>query len=192
MITTSIDKSSFLYNFLKAICLIIFKIFYHIEVEGDINLPEDKGYIICSNHLHLFDPVLIACFTKRQLSFMGKKELFDIPILKWVLRKVSAFPVDRGNSDIAALKTAINILTSNNVMAMFPEGTRSKTGELGEFKGGAALIAYKADVPIVPVKIIGKYRIFSKITLKIGNPILPDKGNRKELKNILYERIKKM
>lgn len=137
----------------------------------------------------MFDPVFIACFTKRQISFMGKKELFEKPILGWLFRKIGAFPVDREKGDIGALKTAIEILNSNNVMSMFPEGTRSKTGELGEFKRGATLIASRANVPIVPVKIVGNYKLFSKIILKIGDPLYPTKENKKTLIDDLYNSI---
>lgn len=162
---------------------------YKVKVSGSVDLEKDKGYIICSNHLNMFDPVFIACFTERQISFMGKKELFDKPILGGLFRKLSAFPVDRSKGDLGALKTAIEILSSNNVMAMFPEGTRSKTGELGEFKRGAALIASRADVPIVPVKIVGNYRLFSKMELRIGEPLYPTKENKKTLTDELYKII---
>lgn len=180
---------SYLYKLCRGVSKILFKILYRIEVQGSIDLPENKGYIICSNHLNMFDPVFIACFTERQISFMGKKELFDKPILGGLFRKLGAFPVDRSKGDLGALKTAIEILSSNNVMAMFPEGTRSKTGELGEFKRGAALIASRADVPIVPVKIVGNYRLFSKMELRIGEPLYPTKENKKTLTDELYKII---
>ena len=86
----------------------------------------------------------------------------------------------------------IEILNANNVMAMFPEGTRSKTGELGEFKRGAAVIALRADVPIVPIKIEGNYKLFSKMILKIGNPVSVTKENQKTIMDKLHEIIKAM
>ena len=146
-----------MYRFCCVICRFLFRLLYKVEVQGQIELSENIGYIICSNHIHMFDPVFIGCFTKRDISFMGKKELFDKPILGFLFRKIGAFPVDRSKGDMSALKTAIEILKDNKVMAMFPEGTRSKTGEMGEFKRGASLIASRADVPIVPVKIEGNY-----------------------------------
>ena len=178
-----------MYKFCRAIARVLFKIFYRVKVEGEITLPEDKGYMICSNHIHMFDPVFIGSFTKRPISFMGKKELFENPISGWFFRSIDGFPVDREKGDIGALKTAIEILNSNKVMAMFPEGTRSKTGELGEFKRGAALIASRAEAPIVPVKIEGSYKLFSKMTLKIGEPLYPTKENKKTLTEDLYNSI---
>lgn len=178
-----------MYKFLKTIIKILFKLLYKIEIKGDIDLSDDKGYMICSNHIHMFDPVFIACFTKRQISFMGKKELFAKPILGSIFRKLGAFPVDREKGDIEAIKTAIEILDSNNILSMFPEGTRSKDGKLGEFKRGASLIASRANVPIVPIKIEGNYKIFSKMTLKIGEPLYPTKENKKTITNDLYNNI---
>ena len=159
---------------------------------GNVSLPENSGYIICSNHLKAIDPVLIGCFMKRKMRFMGKKELFKIPILSWIFKQLGGFPVDRGKGDLIAIKTAVEILKSNNVMTMFPEGTRSKTGELGEFKKGAVLIASRANVPIVPVKISGNYKLFSRMTLTIGKPIYITKENRNTATEELYKVIEKM
>ena len=113
-------------------------------------------------------------------------------ILNWFFRKINGFPVDREKGDIGAVKTAIEILNSNRVMAMFPEGTRSKTGELGDFKRGAAVIALRANAPIVPVKIVGNYKLFSKMTLKIGQPILVTKENQKTVMEDLRNKIKEL
>lgn len=191
--TTPLRKAgSKLYKFCRAIAKILFKIFYRVKVVGEITLPDDKGYIICSNHIHAIDPGLIACFTKREISFMGKKELFEKKILNWFFRKINGFPVDREKGDIGAVKTAIEILNSNRVMAMFPEGTRSKTGELGDFKRGAAVIALRADAPIVPVKIEGNYKLFSKMILKIGSPVLVTKENQKTVMEDLRNTIKEL
>lgn len=170
-----------MYNFLVKICKILFKIFYRVEVQGNIDIPENIGYMICSNHIHMFDPILIAAHTKRQISFMSKKELIDTPILGKVLLKCGAFPVDRGKGDIAALKTAIEILNQEKVLSIFPEGTRHKDGEFRDIKKGAALIAIKAKSTIVPVRIIGNYRLFSKMILRIGEPIDAPGYNKDEL-----------
>jgi len=180
------------YKFLTWLTRILFKIFYKIEVNGVINLPEDSGYMICSNHIHMWDPILIADFTKRPISFMSKKELIDAPVIGWILKKCYAFPVDRGKGDIAAIKTAIEILKNGNVMSMFPEGTRHKDGNFHDLKKGAAMIAIKAGVPIVPVRIIGNYKFFTKLTLNIGEPIYYKDKNKDELTDILYNEIEKL
>ena len=160
-----------MYNFVKYLTKSLLFIFYRIKIEGEINLPQDVGYMICSNHIHAFDPAIIATNHKRQISFMVKKELIEMPILGKILLKCGAFPVDRSKGDLGAIKTAIEILNQNKVLCVFPEGTRHRDGKFRDIKKGASLIAIKSNVPIVPVCIIGNYRLFSTMTLRIGEPI---------------------
>ena len=181
-----------MYNFIKGFVGFLLKIFYRIRVEGEITLPEDQSYMICANHIHMFDPVFIAMSTKRQISFMAKKELIDAPILGKILLKCDVFPVDRGKGDIAAIKTGIDILKQNKVMAMFPEGTRHRDGEFRDVKMGAAFIATKAKSAIVPMRIIGNYRLFSKMTLRIGEPIFTDGLSKEEVHEQMVAAIKSL
>ena len=181
-----------LYKFCRSICRLLFKLFYKVSVKGEITLSDDVGYLICSNHLHNLDSVFIGCCVERQISFMGKKELFEKSFFDWFYRKLGAFPIDREKGDMGALKTAIEILKSNHILSVFPEGTRSKTGELGEFKRGISLIATRANVPIIPMKIVGTYKLFSPMELRIGEPIYPTQENKRTLTNDLYEAIKKL
>lgn len=160
-----------IYNIAVFLCKILFKIFYRVDVVNKSNLEKNKGYMICSNHLHLFDPILIACNVNRPMRFMGKQELFSKKFNNWFLRKLGGFPVDREGADITAIKTAVNILKNNEVLCIFPEGTRSKTGELGEFKSGAGMIAIKGNATIIPVRIDGNYRLFSKMKITFGEEI---------------------
>lgn len=178
-----------MYKFLTGLTRILFKIFYKVEIRGEINLPENMGYMICSNHIHMWDPIFIADFTKRPISFMSKKELIDMPVIGWILTKCYAFPVDREKGDIGAIKTAINVLKEGKVLSMFPEGTRHKDGHFHDLKKGAAMVAIRANVPIVPVRIIGNYKFFTKLTLKIGEPIYYDGKNKDELTEILFNAI---
>ena len=170
-----------MYNIAVFICKILFKIFYKIEVVNKPNLKKDKSYMICSNHLHLFDPILIACNVDRPMQFMGKQELFSNKFSNWFLRKLGGFPVDRDGADINAIKTSINILKNNEVLCIFPEGTRSKTGELGEFKSGAGMIAIKGNTTIIPVKIEGNYKLFSKVKITFFEEVSELGKNRDEL-----------
>jgi 1-acyl-sn-glycerol-3-phosphate acyltransferase len=108
---------------------------------------------------------------------MAKSELFQNPVFGWVIRTLLAFPVKRGAPDRAAIRHAIEMLKAGDLVAIFPEGTRSKTGQLGAPEAGLSLIAAKADVPIVPVAIYGSRLIFSKsqflpqVKIHFGNPI---------------------
>ena len=168
-----------MYNIVKYTFRFLLRIFYRIKIEGSVNIPDDKGCIMCANHIHMFDPSIIACFQKRQITFMVKKELVETPFIGWVLTKSGAFPVDRSKGDIGAIKTAIEVLKQNKTLSMFPEGTRHRDGKFRDIKKGAAMIAIKANAPIIPMRIIGNWRIFSKMTLRIGTPIYPE-GHTKD------------
>lgn len=116
---------------------------------------------------------------------MGKEEVFKIPVLGWLLRCVGAFPVSRGNSDMWAVKTAIDIVDKRKVLGIFPEGTRSTDGKLLKVKAGAILIAAKSGGDIVPVGINAtiKPKMFKRTTVRIGTvlkneELLPNESKR--------------
>ena len=178
-----------MYNIVKYTFRFLLRIFYRIKIEGNVDIPDDKGCIMCANHIHMFDPSIIACFQKRQITFMVKKELVETPFIGWVLTKSGAFPVDRSKGDIGAIKTAIEVLKQNRTLSMFPEGTRHRDGKFRDIKKGAAMIAIKANAPIVPMRIIGNWRIFSKMTLRIGEPIYPEGYTKDTLTEKLRESI---
>lgn len=159
-----------MYRIGKFICSIVLFLLYRIKVEGLDNLPGNGGVILCANHRSLWDPVLMGCSVGRKVRFMAKEELFKVPVLGMLIRSLGAFPVKRGKADIESIKTALTLLKEGNVLGMFPEGTRVRKGRKSDAKAGAALIAVKSGVPIVPMAISGSYRFFSKLKIKIGEP----------------------
>lgn len=144
---------------------------YRWKVEGREHVPSDGSAVICSNHISLWDPPLVGSSLSRFVHFMAKEELFHIPILSFVLPKILAFPVKRGQGDMKAIKISIQILRDQELLGIFPEGTRKKVGEPEEAHQGAAMIALKAKAPIVPVAIIGPYRLFRPLKVVFGEPI---------------------
>ena len=102
---------------------------------------------------------------------MGKKELFENRLLGWAFRKVHGFPVDRGNMDMAAIRTAMGVLKEGNTLGIFPEGTRSKSGHMLPLLGGASLLALKSGCDVVPVYIDGSYKPFHRIVVRVGQPV---------------------
>ena len=115
----------------------------------------DEPVLICANHSSGWDPVLLVCALASDfpLRIMAKEQLFKIPIIGGFIRRMGAFPVDRGNSDIGAVKTAIKSLKDGFSLLIFPEGTRVKEGQHIAPKGGAAMIAIRAGVKMLPVFI---------------------------------------
>jgi len=150
-------------------------LWHKIEFEGVKNIPDRGGYIICSNHRTDMDPVYLAWKIKKQLYFMAKAELFRIPVLGFLVRKLEAFPVERGKGDTGAIDYAINIVQSGRILAMFPEGTRSKDGKLLKGKSGISVIASKSGGDVLPVgiKFTEPVRFRSKIVVRYGK-IIPN------------------
>ncbi len=124
------------------------------EVFGAENVPTEGGAIIASNHLSFLDPPAIGVAMRRRTYYFAKAELF-VPVFGAIIRKFYAFPVARGGADTGATKEAIRLLRAGELMVMFPEGTRSHDGELGELNLGASLLASRAGVPILPAAVRG-------------------------------------
>ncbi|MCD6361858.1 MAG: 1-acyl-sn-glycerol-3-phosphate acyltransferase [Armatimonadetes bacterium] len=128
------------------------------HVFGQDNVPEEGGAIVASNHLSFMDPPAIGCALRRRTYYFAKAELF-VPVFGALIRKTYAFPVERGGADTGATREAIRLLREGELMVMFPEGTRSRDGELQELNLGAALLASRAGVPIVPTAVYGTNRV---------------------------------
>ena len=139
---------------------------------------EETTYLLCSNHISALDPVLIAAaVSRRQPHFMGKKELFRIPLLGGLLRTLGAYPVDR-TGDVGAIKTSLALLEQGNCVGIFPQGTRCKGKTPREaadkVKNGAGLLCDKTHVTVLPVCLKTKnnrLRVFRRVELIFGEPV---------------------
>ncbi|PLT28318.1 lysophospholipid acyltransferase family protein [Peribacillus deserti] len=160
-----------LYAFGKGLVKILLTPLYRVEIIGRENFPEDGGVLICSNHIDNLDPPVVGMTAPRPVHFMAKEELFNAPLLKSILPNVNAFPVKRGMSDREALRKGLSLLKEEKVVGLFPEGTRSKTGELGKGLAGAGFFALRSKAHIVPCAIIGPYKPFKKLRVVYGEPI---------------------
>ncbi|WP_416149694.1 lysophospholipid acyltransferase family protein [Salipaludibacillus sp. HK11] len=159
------------YSFGQFICRTYFRLFYRVKLIGRENIPSDGGVLLCSNHIHILDPPLVGAFLKRQTKFMAKAELFEAPILKTILPKVGAFPIRRGMSDRQALRAGLKLLKEQEVVGVFPEGTRSQTGELSKGLAGVGFFALRSNAYIVPCALISSYKLFSQLKVVYGPPI---------------------
>ena len=156
-----------MYRFLVSIVSVLVNLIYRVKINGIENLKDDQPFIISANHIHIFDPVILATLTKRQIFFLSKKELFEKKLFAKFFGKLGVIPVDRDNTDIKAIKSCFRVIRDGNILGIFPEGTRVKTIDINNMKKGVALIALKNKVNILPIHIEGTYRIFSKITVDI-------------------------
>lgn len=170
-----------MYSIIKNLCKIILLILYRIEVYGGENIPKDKGCIVCANHYHWLDPVIVACFFNRPVHFMAKTELFENKIFGFILKRINAFPVNREKADITAIKNAIKIVKAKKVLGIFPEGTRVKQGGKMNVEPGIAMIGIKGKAEIMPIGISGNYKAGSKLKVNMGQPILLEDHYGKKL-----------
>lgn len=186
------------YNTVKTLVKGFINVFFRVEVEGKDNIPAEGSCLICANHSSNWDPVFLVALTKRKINFMAKAELFRIPLLKWVLGRFGAFPVQRGKADIGAVKKSMSILNSGDVLGMFPTGTRNSDEQNADVKAGAALIATRCGTTVLPVYIkSNRYIIFSKVKVTYGTPVdmseykgtKPDQETLQEISNDIYRRI---
>lgn len=160
-----------LYRLFRSFFRAIFSFAYRWQVIGREHIPKEGPVILCANHISLWDPPLLGSGIERQVCFMAKEELFRIPVLSWFITQFGAFPVKRGAGDRAAIRSTLHILEQGKILGIFPEGSRSKTGQIGQGQGGAAMFALKSQAEVVPVAIIGPYRLFRPITIVYGKPL---------------------
>jgi 1-acyl-sn-glycerol-3-phosphate acyltransferase len=166
------------YVVIRAFFTVVFHTIWPLRVTGREYVPRQGAAIIVCNHLSLIDPFVVGYAGNRIVNFMGKEELFRTPILGFLIRKVGAFPVDRSRRDPAAMRTALLVLKSGELLGMFPEGTRSTTGEILEFRAGAARLAARTEVPLIPAALHntnkamppGKLLRPARISIRFGEP----------------------
>ena len=187
-IISYIKRWSMFYFTVKSIVGFIAKHIYRIEVIGKENIPqEDKRLIICGNHKSNLDPVAISAVFDRQIFWMAKKELFQSKLFGGFLDKLGAFPIDREGNDLGAIKKSLKILKSENVLGIFPEGTRVKEVDYTKIKSGIALIAQKTNSEVLPVFIEGDYKPFKKTRIYFRKPVKINKEikySNEDLENI--------
>ncbi|MCH5300042.1 MAG: 1-acyl-sn-glycerol-3-phosphate acyltransferase [Ruminococcus sp.] len=184
-------QSQILYKIGRVLCKPIFKLLYRYKVVNSEAIPNDgKGYLIACNHLSYSDPVLIGLAQKRNPFFMAKVELFKNKFFGALIRALGAFPVERGAGDGKAINIGEQLLKEGNIVTIFIEGGRSKTGELMRPRSGAALVALQTGIPIIPacITVIGNPKhTFAKRVIHFGEPMTTKElglisGDRRELK----------
>lgn len=172
-----------LYIIAKIKFLIIFKLFFRLKVTGQQNIPQDSPFIIVANHSSLLDPVILGVSIRPKIIFIAASYLFEIRWLGYLLRKANSIPINRENytNNIKSLKQALKILQKGGVLGIFPEGGVDRQKDDLPIKAGAAFLATRVGVPIVPIKIKGADKVLprgakfirslNKIEVEIKKPI---------------------
>lgn len=173
------------YRFIRALFYLPVKIFMPTKKIGVF--PKEGKYILTCNHQSYNDSINLMVNSKRTICFVGKKEIFKNRFLAWGFRHMGVICVDRDKPDLSSFKSIFKVLKDDQLLGIFPEGTRNKKGDgdLLEFKNGVALIALKTKTSIVPMRFLRKPKFFRRNVLLIGEPIdlsgFYDKGTEKEV-----------
>ncbi|MBI2853178.1 MAG: 1-acyl-sn-glycerol-3-phosphate acyltransferase [Chloroflexi bacterium] len=169
---------SWLYSVGKIFFEILFFSFTNCRVQGKENVPREGPLLVVANHMNLTDPPLVGISIGRKSRFMAKRELFRSPLMSFILRSVGAFPVNRQRFDREILRQVEETFAMGFPLVMFPEATRSKNAKLQRAFPGAAMLAARSGVPLLPVGITGTERIRGvkslltrpRVTVNIGSP----------------------
>jgi len=153
---------------------------YGLRVAGRDNWPEAGGALICANHQSMFDPPLIGLTCPRRMNYLARDTLFRVPILAPLIRFLDAIPIDREGVGLAGLKETLRRLKAGEQVLIFPEGTRSRDGEVAPLKPGFISVARRSRVPLIPVGLDGAYQAWprtsriprgGRIAIVVGQPI---------------------
>ena len=162
------------YFICRALVIPLLHFLFPFRVTGRENIPAEGAAILCSNHVCMMDPLFIATSTRRYVRYISKKELFENRFLGWLFRHLGMFPVARGGSDMNAMRTMISVLKEGGVLGIFPQGHRYKRDDNHTLESGAAIIALRARVPVIPIHVRGPVRLFRRNEVRIGKPVMLD------------------
>ena len=164
----------FVRKFVKGFLRTLYKIAFRMEITGEENKTkagENGGYIICANHVNFLDAVAVVVFSKEKIRFIGKYDLARIGIIRWLEHLFDVIPIKRNTQDLEAMKRCLKALKNKEILGIFPEGTRRGMEKNQKVKNGAAFMAIRSGVPVVPVGISGSFKPFGKVCITYGEPL---------------------
>ena len=179
--------SGILYGFLWALARVVAWICFRYRVEGEI--PRAGGLLVAANHASYFDIPLLGCGMRRRVWYLGRNDLFPIPVLNGILQALGWIPVRLGRLDREAFGKAINLIRAGHVVVIFPEGGRSHDGHLRPPKAGIGVIVSQTGCPVVPAYLKGTFDVLPtgarwprlrQVTVRFGAPIQFETGKQKE------------
>ena len=171
---------------------------FDLRVYGQDNIIEHGPALLAMNHQSFLDPPFAGISCKREVSYLARKTLFDIPVIGGIIRRLNVIGVDRDGSDVTALKAVIRVLRGGGCTVVFPEGTRTRDGALQPARAGAGFIIAKTLAPVVPMRIFGAYDAFPRdsklpratpVTVVVGEPMHFTERDVKGDPRIVFQRL---
>ena len=156
---------------------------FRLRVEGRENWPATGGGLVCANHQSYFDPPLVGLACPRRMNYLARDSLFRVPVLGQLIAFFDAIPIDREGGGLAGLKETLRRLKAQELVLIFPEGTRSRDGEVAPLKPGFIAVARRSRAPLVPVALDGAFQAWprtawfprlTRLAVVIGPPIRAD------------------
>lgn len=167
------QSPSLIYRFCQDAAAMIMRVMFDQKSYGASNVPRTGGVLVVSNHVSYLDPCILAAQLPRKFAYLADSGLWTFKPFGWLISRLNAFPVHQGKGDVGAMKKTINLLNDGWALTVFPEGMRSRTGELMPVQAGAALIIRRTNVPVVPAYIHGAYQAWPR------HQLLPKRGHIK-------------
>lgn len=184
------------YSFLHVVCRLVATLLFQVRVRGREHVPAAGGALVLSNHQSHFDPVLIGLACDRRLNYLARQTLFSFAPFRWLINSLDAIPIDREGLGLAGLKETLRRLKRGEMVLIFPEGTRSRDGEVASLKPGFSVLAHRAHVPLVPVAIEGAFDAwprrrplpwFAVIHIEFGPPLTAEDADRLDERALVAE-----
>lgn len=184
------------YGFLHITCRLLATVLLQVRVSGRRHVPAVGGALMLSNHQSHFDPVLIGLACDRRLNYLARQTLFNFAPFRWLIQSLDAIAIDRDGLGLAGLKETLRRLKRGEMVLIFPEGTRTRDGEVAPLKPGFSALASRAKVPLVPAGIAGAYDAWprrrllpstSTVHIHFGAAILPDEIERLDERALIAE-----
>ena len=174
-----------LYRLGHTLCTAVAELAFRLKIYGRENLIEEGPAILASNHASFLDPPLVGVACRNEIFYLARKTLFEKPVIGPLLPRLNCIPIDRDRGDVAAVRAILRLLKEGKRTLVFPEGTRSKDGNLQPARGGLGLIIAKSLAPVVPIRVFGSFDAlprsggvhFCQVTLVVGKPLVFTKAD---------------
>jgi len=184
------------YDFFRVVCRLIWVAFFRIRVFDRQCIPKTGGALVVSNHQSHLDPILVGLSCDRRLNYVARDTLFGFPPFRWLINSFDAIPIDREGIGLGGLKESLRRLKAGEMLLIFPEGTRTRDGNVGQLKPGFLALARRSKVPLLPVAIDGAFDSWPKwnllpglavIHIRYAQPLSPDEVSQLDDASLLAE-----